>query len=201
MWKVEGEAGSPVYHEDDSATLIYLLIQGRVRLYYRSGEGRRITLEFLDDRELFGELALADLENRGVAAETIRPSTLFVAPARSFQRLMDDSHQFTKTMLRVIAQRRWKLQSRLKSLIFDDARKRLIYVLLDLAEFEESDPVELGYTHQELADMAGLARPTTTKILNQLEDESILELGQGMVTLPTRQSLQVELGSMSNLEE
>lgn len=180
-WDVEGDPDTPVYLPDDSANLVYFIRSGRVRLYYPTSERKRITLDFLEPGELFGELALVNFETRGEAAETIEESRLTVFPGDYFRRVMEDTPTLFSEVFDFINLRRWRIQNRLKTLVYENADRRVAYVLLDLGDglglrSRKLESSTLQITHQELADMAGLARPTTTKILNQFQDDGIVSL-------------------------
>ncbi|MFB6345308.1 MAG: Crp/Fnr family transcriptional regulator [bacterium] len=201
-WQVEGGTGDPIYHADDSASMIYLLDSGRVRIFYPTGDDREITLEFLSAGDIFGELALVDFETRGEAAETLEPSQLTVIPADYFRRVMDDDPQLYQTVFEFMNKRRWRIQNRLKTLAYEDARKKVIYVLLDLGrglgmDERRPEPATLHLTHNEIAEMSGLARPTTTKILNQLQDDELISMGNGEIDLEDPVSLKNEINHLA----
>lgn len=205
-WQAEGSSGMPVYLSDDSANLLYFLKSGRVRLYYPTSQQKRITMDFLEPGALFGESALMEFEVRGEAAETVEDSRLQVFPGDYFRRVMEDSQELFRTVFDFINNRRRRVQNRLRTLVYEDARKRVIYVLLDFVHglgptggSIESDTLDL--THQELADMAGLARPTTTKILNALEDEGTLALEKSGITLTEPIQLKKEIHILESDEE
>jgi CRP/FNR family transcriptional regulator len=205
-WQAEGTSGMPVYLSDDSANLLYFLKSGRVRLYYPTSQQKRITMDFLEPGALFGESALMEFEVRGEAAETVEDSRLQVFPGDYFRRVMEDSQELFRTVFDFINNRRRRVQNRLRTLVYEDARKRVIYVLLDFVHglgptggSIESDTLDL--THQELADMAGLARPTTTKILNALEDEGALALDKSGITLTEPIQLKKEIHILESDEE
>lgn len=187
-WQVEGETNDPIYYADDSASLLYILKEGRARIYYATSKKRDITLDFLDAGEVFGELSLMDFETRGEAAETLEPSVLTVVPGKYFRRIMEKNLDLFRAVFDFMNHRRWRIQNRLKTLAYEDARKKIIYVMLDLGRglgIDElrPEPTTLEVTHSELADMSGLARPTTTKILNSLKDDGLITMGNGEIDL------------------
>jgi CRP-like cAMP-binding protein len=197
-WEVEGDPGTPIYLADDSANLVYFLRSGRVRLYYPTASERTITLDFLEPGGLFGELALVNFETRGEAAETIKESRLTVIPGDYFRRVMNDSTELFSEVFDFINLRRWRIQNRLKTLVYEDARKKVIYVLLDFGEglaqkTRRPETSRIEMTHQELADMTGLARPTTTKILNELQDDGYIKLHNAGVEIEDPLTLREEI--------
>ena len=199
-WKVNGREDSPIYLADDSANLVYFLFSGRVRIFFPTTKERSITLDFLRSGSFFGEQSLNKFEIRGEAAETMESSTLGVIPSDFFRTLMDEHSELSSAIFDYVNRRRWHIQNRLKMLAYEDARKRLIYVLLDLADLitQKSivdDEVTINMTHQQFAEMSGLARPTVTKLLNALEEEKYLSLGQGEVHLNRPIEMRNLLGS------
>lgn len=205
-WEAEGTSGMPVYLSDDSANLLYFLKSGRVRLYYPTSQDKRITMDFLEPGSIFGESALMDFDVRGEAAETMEDSRLAVFPGDYFRRIMQQSQDLFRTVFDFINHRSRRLQNRLRTLVYEDARKRVIYVLLDFVHGlgPKGGAIEtdsLSVTHQELADMAGLARPTTTKILNKLEEENYIELEKSGIYLDDPVRLRQEIRILESSEE
>lgn len=192
-WQVKGKPGSPIYFADDSANLVYFVLDGTVRLYYPSSKDREITLEFVTAGEMFGELSLVDFDTRGEAAEAIEECTLEVIPGDYFHELMESNHDLYNNVFKEVSHRRWRIQNRLKTLALEDAERRVIYVLLDLAGKLSKTPGKeteaITFTHEELAEMANLARPTTTKVLNNLAEENLIRLDQGTIELLDTQLL------------
>lgn len=187
-WQVRGETDSPIYFADDSANLVYFLLSGRVRLFYETSGNKEITLDFLEAGEMFGEISISDMDVRGEAAEAVEESLLEVVPADHCLDVMKQHPDLFERIFKRVSRRRWRVQNRLKSLAYDEALKRVIYVLLDQAGVlsdptARDDEISLQFTHQELADMAGLTRPTTTNQLNALKKDDYLRLDQGEIVI------------------
>lgn len=193
-WNVDGKPGSPIYFADDSANLVYFVLKGTIRLYYPSSKDRQITLEFVKQGQMFGELSLVDFDTRGEAAEAIDECRLEVIPGDYFHELMEKNTDLYNRVFAEISRRRWRVQNRLKTLALEDAEKRVIYVLLDLAgelsqTTDEKALSEITFTHEELAEMSNLARPTTTKVLNNLSEDGLITLDQGTIRLEDARAL------------
>jgi CRP-like cAMP-binding protein len=74
-------------------------------------------------------------------------------------------------IIKTLCNRLAKADIDMKNFITGDAKIRISYVLLDLMD----DNKIVRLTHQEIADIAGLTRETTTRILNNFADEKIIE--------------------------
>ncbi|MFB6354906.1 MAG: Crp/Fnr family transcriptional regulator [bacterium] len=187
-WSVEGKSGSPIYYADDTANLVYFLMDGRIRLFYPASGDREITLEYLESGDLFGEFSLVQFESRGEAAETIENAVLKVIPGDFFRGVMEEDSGLFSRVFDYLSKRRRKIQNRLKTLVYEDARKKVQYVLLDISghlgvKTKNQRQNSINITHGEIAQMAGLARPTTTKVLNKLEDDELITIGNSEIEI------------------
>lgn len=69
------EKGQHLYTPNYRSERLYMLKQGRVRIY-RVADGRALTLARVDDGTMFGEMAMTDQHLRGAYAEAVEPSVV-----------------------------------------------------------------------------------------------------------------------------
>lgn len=183
----------PIYFHGDTADTIFMLKKGRVRISRNSPDGESITLALLEEGEIFGEMALAGEDERTTRAETMTNAFICAASREKFLEVVKQNPQLNLEITKMVGNRRRKIETRINNLIFKDAKNRIAYVLLDL--FEEhadkgrNEQSTISFTHEQIAELAGLTRPTTTNILNEFQDEDLIDLGRGTITLEAPQSL------------
>jgi CRP/FNR family cyclic AMP-dependent transcriptional regulator len=187
------KAHRPIYLPGDNSDTIYLLKKGRVKIYRSNPDGKKITLALLEPGEIFGELAITEEEERSTGAETTDDSLICSVSDDKFLDFLSGHPELNFKISRVIGDRRRKIETKIENLIFKDASGRLGYVLKNL--FEEhgddssseekllEDSPRISFSHQEIADLCGLTRPTTTKILNEYEEKGIVELKRRNIVL------------------
>jgi len=187
------DANQTIYFPGDPANAIYILKKGRVRISRTTRDGKRITLALLEPGEIFGELALTEGEERSTVAEAAEDSLVCSVSDEEFYDFLSQHPDLNFEISRVIGARRRKIESKIENLIFKDAPGRLAYVLKDLFENHidssngpdnglDQEP-EISFSHNEIADLCGLTRPTTTKLLNEFQEEEILELKRRKIKL------------------
>lgn len=190
------KANQPVYFPGDNSNTIYILKQGRVKISRRTREGKRITLTLLEEGEIFGELALSDEEERDTMAETVTDSFICAVSDDVFLDFLSEHPELSFEINRIMGNRRREIESKVENLVFKDARGRLTYVLEDLfsnhSDEEAFENPRIELSHQEIADLAGLTRPTTTNLLNELENDDIIELNRKNIVLKEPRRLQSE---------
>jgi len=81
-----------------------------------------------------------------------------------------------------------KLERKVESLVFKDARTRIIDFLKDAAEwkgkkvgFETMIPTKL--THKDIANLTGTSRQTVTTILNELKESNLINFDRRKILI------------------
>jgi CRP-like cAMP-binding protein len=166
-------AGSPVYLPSDRAQTVLLLIAGRVKICHLTPDGKELILALIDPGELFGELALFDPGSRNELAETVEASTLVSLPGEALARLLEQHAELSLGITRLVGFRRRRIEQRLKNLLFQPHRVRLIHLLLELAErYGRSIPegllIDIRLSQQDLAAIIGSSRESVTLGLREL---------------------------------
>lgn len=171
--------GDFIYFPEDKANKVFLLQEGRVKIGAYSEEGKEIIKAVLHKGELFGELGLIGQENREEFAQAMETTTVCMMPVEAIRELMQKNQNFSLKITQLIGSKLIKTQRRLESLIFKDARSRIIEFLYDLA-YQKGQ--RIGYeqlvrdffTHQEIANLTGTSRQTVTTILNELREKNMI---------------------------
>jgi CRP-like cAMP-binding protein len=180
--------GSPVYSPVDVSDAVFVVATGRIRICHLTHDGKRSTLAFVDPGEVFGELAVLDDTPREEYAEAAKESSVIRIPVDRLNDLLKENPDVALRFLHLIAQRRKRLERRLRNLLFCSSRDRLIHLLLELAE-KYGAPADNGVrlttdlSHQDLASMIGSTRETVTLVLGDLQSDGLIKLGRRKITL------------------
>jgi len=194
------ERKSLVYLPDDESDSVLLLVSGRVRIYHITTEGKEALLAFIDPGELFGELTIIGQSEREEFAETMEKSQIVKIPAATIRELMAENPDVTLGVTKLIGLRRQRFERRLKSLMFQPNRDRLIFLLLELAEryavlHPDGIALRIRLSHQEMANIIGSTRETVTVVLGDLQQEGLLEVKRRQVILKNLERLATSIGA------
>lgn len=172
--------GQFIYFEDEPSDQIYMIAKGRVKIGNYSQQGKEITKTILSKGEVFGELALTGEEYRKDFAQALVENTT-VCPMNIglMQQLMHNNKSLSLKIFKLIGFRFRKLEKRLESLVFKDARTRIVEFIRELAEEKGQKVgfeimVKNPLTHQDIANLTGTSRQTVTTILNDLRDRNLI---------------------------
>ncbi|HBN77761.1 MAG TPA: Crp/Fnr family transcriptional regulator [Planctomycetaceae bacterium] len=185
---------SLVYLPDDATDSVLLVVSGRVRIYHITPEGKEALLAFIDPGELFGELTVIGQREREEFAETMEKSQIVSIRAEAIRELMAEQTDVTLGLTKLIGLRRQKFERRLKSLMFQPNRDRLIHLLLELAEryavkHPEGIALRIRLSHQEMANLIGSTRETVTVVLGELQLEKLVAIHRRQVILKNIKAL------------
>ena len=170
-----------VYGQTDRGDVVYLLKEGRVKVFKLSPDGKELTLAILEPGEIFGEMALIDEGPRDTIAETLDDSLLCVIRRRDFELLLKKKPELAMRVTKLIGMRRRQIENQLENLVFRSAPSRLALLLLNLAErngVRDSRGIILNVklSQQELANLIGTARETTSALLNEFKRLDIIDI-------------------------
>lgn len=168
-----------IFQEGEPGDALYVIKQGLVKITKGSNDGRNKTLAILKPGEIFGEMSLFSEDRRTAGAEAILECRVLVLDKASFISIHEKNPQIFLQIIHTLIERLSQADRQIKNLALGNSRAKIADILLFLAEeFGEKEKnatrVNIRLTHQELADLAGLARETTTKLLNEfVKDDAI----------------------------
>ncbi|MEO6133229.1 MAG: Crp/Fnr family transcriptional regulator [Saprospiraceae bacterium] len=164
-----------IFAEGDAADFFYILCEGSVKIGTHHEDGREVIKQVLHPRMVFGEMALIQqqIPHHNFAASLSSLTTYYKIGVEHFRRLMDQNPQLTLSVVSMIGYKLMQTETQLESLIFKDARSRIIDFILDNAQ-KSGRPVGLetllkhSLTQQDIANYTGTSRQTVTAVLNDL---------------------------------
>lgn len=161
--------GAIIITEGEAGSSMFLLMQGRVKVYVSDSNGKEYVLAVLGPGEYVGELALLDDEPRTASVETEEQSTFLVIQKEDFLTLMRNHPQIQFKVLVNLVRRTRQLTEAVKNLALRDVYTRVRILFEDLAvEREGQFMVEEPMTQQAIADRVGSSREMVARIMKEL---------------------------------
>jgi CRP-like cAMP-binding protein len=184
-----------LYLAGDRAGELYLLEEGRVRLFKHSPQGRTLTLSIVEPGDFFGVKALFARGRHESHAQALSDGLAYAIPRRHLEIILEQNPMLALQVMENLGQRAQTVERRIGDLAFKSVPQRLAALLLDLAgptATHSVGPTRLPhrYTHQELADMINTYRETVTKVFNRFKKDELLEFDRQGITLLDMNRLQ-----------
>lgn len=180
---VQGQPkGYHIYREDEQRTHLYYLREGRVRLSQRQPDGRDILRSMVFPGEIFGEESLFSRNIQGDRAEVAQNAGYMQIPLEAVRQGLAQDAELTRLFVDILGEGLVRMRDRQASLLFHDARTRIIGFLREVTE-DRGEAVgyellvrDFGYTHQDIAHLVGTSRQTVTTVLNELKEGNLIYL-------------------------
>jgi len=188
--------GEYIYFPDEPSKIIFFLKKGRVKIGTFSDEGKEIIKAILYPGEIFGELAIAGQEKRRDFAMAMDAEVDMCAMnVNDIKEMMKSNPGLSLKVTAQIGERLLNMERKLESLIFKDARTRIIDFLIEMAEkhgqkIGDEILIKHNITHQDMANLTATSRQTVTTILNELRDQDLIYMERKKILIRDINKLQ-----------
>jgi CRP-like cAMP-binding protein len=179
------QKGEVVFHRDDPAESLHLIVRGRFAARVASQAGDSVLLDVLGPGQAFGELALLlPGERRSATVSALEEGETRSVFRDDFTRLQQSHPGVKDVLLRLLAEQVRRTSDRIVEAHHVDADTRVRRRLCELAETYggAGDPV-VPLTQDDLAAMAGTSRATVNRVLRDEERRGTVRLRRGEVTI------------------
>ncbi len=173
--------------EGDHSDSLYIILDGKVKVFLNDEDGREVTLNLQGAGEYFGELALLDEAPRSASVMTVEETRLAVIGKPAFDDCMEKNPKMALQVTRGLARRLRELTENVRSLALMDVYGRVARTLLDLAE--ERDGVLVvtqRLTQRDIASMVGASREMVSRILRDLTRGGYITTRNKIITINER---------------
>ncbi len=179
--------GEILFGPEEAGERLYIVKEGRIRLYKVGPEGNEITLAMVNQGRVFGEMALTAQRVRAAYAQATQPSLLISLSQETLKELVRDKPEVGIRLIERLSERVRALENRLEDVSFKEMPARLASLILQLLESEGVKTEEgyykipTHYTHEQLATMVDAHRVSVSRALGSLREEGALEVRERLV--------------------
>ncbi len=187
-------AGEAMHSGSENCSGLFLIESGQVRAYIISENGREITLYRLFDRDVCIFSASCMMKNIAfeIYIEVEKETKAYLIPIAAFRKLSEESLAVMSFTNQLMASRFSEVMWIMEQALFMSLDKRLANFLLEQANLEASDNLEI--THERIANHLGTAREVVSRMLKYFQNEGMVTLNRGKIRLVDHKRLE-ELGA------
>ncbi|BCL61392.1 cAMP-binding protein [Desulfomarina profundi] len=165
--------GEYVFFQGDQVEHLYFLEMGKVEIFKSDINGRKLTLWYIEESEIFCLATVFSLD-AFASAEVIEDSLIYSLSRDDFEEIIATSGELSRNLIRCICGKMATYSSLLDDLAFKKIESRLAKILLrNLQSSHEYDFVCL-LTQEELASLVGTSREVVGRCLKSFRDRGIL---------------------------
>jgi CRP/FNR family transcriptional regulator len=166
------ERGQILYGPTQESRIIFVVLEGRVRLYKMLG-GAELTLEIVEAGNLFGDVATLAARQRGAYAEALVPSRMALLNIFLLYHLVQENPEVGLRLAERLAGRLYESREWIADVALKKVSARLASFLMRLLEAEgmvdrEGVGIRTRYTHEQFAAMIGARRVAVSRAMGEL---------------------------------
>ena len=175
-----------IVNETEIGDALFILIQGRVRVFSADTSGKEITLGTILAGDFFGEMSL-DGGTRSATVEALEPCLCAIVPNAHVLSFVRENSEFAISLLQTTIVRARASTQAARDMALLDVYGRLAQTLNHLANAVEGDetpkPIIPLITHGELAAHVGASREMVSKLMKDLERGGYVQVSTRRITL------------------
>ena len=180
--------GDVLFHEDDEADTLYVVIEGRIAIAKRSIDGRESVVALMEAGDLFGEMSLFEPLGRSAEARALEPSQVLAIGYGPIRQVYERRPELLWGVVELMAGRIRNMDVALADSVFLDVTGRTAKRLVEMAS--GADEFTLPVTQEELAAMVGASRERVNKAIASFVRLGWIEQSERRYRITDREQLE-----------
>lgn len=166
--------------ENNATKNVYFLKKGTIKIVSLCSNGEELIRDIIKKGDIFGILGLLQGESEDDYAVAMEDTVVCIIDAATLQKMMSENQNLNNYIFKLAGIRIKKLERRLESLIYKDAKTRVQEFVFDyLNEFgiESGEFVVADFllNNKDIGRLTSTSRQTVNKTLNHLRTKGIID--------------------------
>lgn len=168
-----------IFAQGESATALFYVQRGQVKLTVLSVQGKEATITLLGAGDFLGESCIGrDRPVHTASAHAITDGCALKIERDTLLEVLHSQRAFSDFLIAYLVSRNNRVQDDLVNQLFNSAEKRLARILLSMARFgkeEKSDLILPRISQETLAEMVGTSRSRVSVFMNRFKKQGLVE--------------------------
>ncbi len=175
--------GDVILNENANIRAIPIVTKGSVRVIRTDEDGREILLYYIKAGEscIMSFLGGLHHETSKVRAEVEEDAEILFLPVEKVSLFIKEYPEWLDYIFRLYHKRFEELLEVINAVAFKKVDERMLLLLSKKAELTGSKTITV--THEQLANELGTARAVVSRLLKQLEETKMVQMGRNKITL------------------
>jgi len=179
-----------VFSDGDEGAGFFLVVEGRVKVYKMSPEGKEQILHILGPGEPLGQVAVFAGASFPANAQAIAKSRLLFFPRQAFVDLIQARPSLALNMLAILSNRLREFTVQIENISLKEVPARLASYLLYLSDEQKGTRrLQLTISKAQLASIIGTIPETLSRILSRMSARQLIQVNGREILLIDRESL------------
>jgi len=183
--------GQTIFSEGDQTKGFFVVVEGRVKIYKVSSEGKEQILHIFETGQSFGEVTVFTGQQLPANAQTLAKTRLLFFPRRAFIDLVSANPSLALNLLAIMSKKLRQFAAQIENLSLKEIPARLASYLIYLSEEQDTEnAVTLNVSKGQLASLLGTIPETLSRIFAKLSGQNLIRVEGPKITLLDRQGIE-----------
>lgn len=173
-----------IFSEGDEGNGFYINVEGLVKIFKLSAEGKEQILHVFGPGEPFGEVPVFSGQTFPANAEALSKCRALYFPRKAIINLITENPTIALNMLAVLALRLRRFTVQVENLSLKEVPGRLAaHLLMLFHEQEKINTIHLNISKTQLASLLGTIPETLSRILRKMADQGLIDVAGRKIKL------------------
>ena len=183
--------GQTIFSEGDKTTGFFVIVDGRVKIYKVSSEGKEQILHIFEAGQSFGEVTVFTGQQMPANAQALAKTHLLLFARSAFVDLVTSHTSLALNLLGIMSKKLRQFAAQIENLSLKEIPARLASYLIYLAEEQGTqDAVTLNVSKGQLASLLGTIPETLSRIFAKLSAQNLIRVEGPKIILLNREGIE-----------
>ncbi len=165
--------------------VVYLLLEGTVKIYVDQIDGTEVILAFLGPSDTFGEMGLVGTAGRSASVLTLEKCHCLSMDRNAFHRCLKNMTTLSYNLVKLLSRRLRLANEQIQALSTLDVRGRVARQLLAFAQrygetgTDDSVRIPLRLTQTDVASLVGASRERVNQVIVSFKENDFISVDSG----------------------
>ena len=184
------DKGETIFFDGDSCKGFFFILEGKVKIFKLSPDGKEQILHLFGSGEPFGEVAVFYGIPYPATAETLEPTSVLFFSRQGFVKLIEKNPSIAMKMLAVLSLRLKKFTLMIEGLSLKEVPGRLAsYLMVLMKESGDKTELRLDISKNQLASLLGTIPETLSRIFSKMAAQDLIEMNGPVIKVIDKERL------------
>jgi CRP-like cAMP-binding protein len=188
------KSGEYVYYAGDIAERLYVVAEGKIKLFQHGTNGRNVLLDILSEGDFFGNLTVLGTFSYPDTTQALTPACVLTIQSEGFGKILDEYPSLAIKTIQVMEKRLIAANNQVFKISSFTVEKRIAYTLLELGkklgvQNENSLLIDAPISREDLAEMTAATPETVSRVMKQFQNNGLIDTGRLWVSIKNLEEL------------
>jgi CRP-like cAMP-binding protein len=183
------ERGETLFWQDEPCLGLFILVQGSIKLFKLSPQGRELIVRVLQEGASFGEVPVFDGGTNPINAAALETTLVWLVEKAAIQKIIAEDPAMCRQTMLTLAKNLRMLVGIVEELSFYQVTHRLARLLSQVLPEQLHGNAIARLKQDDLAARLGTVREVVARSLRELERSGAIRLNRGQITIADKKIL------------